>query len=167
VYAAGDAAQVGCTPLDVLWPTAIDHGRIAGANMAGDRIPYIKGVACNVTMLTGLKVTIIGNVGRKKEASKDADLVAIARGDSESWRVSPSASVFGDADDVNRIRLFIGERTIVGALVMGEQSWSRPLQRLIADKADITPIRPALVSGNGGLSELANFYEDWESAASR
>ena len=66
VYAAGDCAQVGNTPLDVLWPTALAQGRVAGANMAGDSVEYVKGVACNVTMLTGLKVTIIGNVGRKE-----------------------------------------------------------------------------------------------------
>jgi NAD(P)H-nitrite reductase large subunit len=164
VYAAGDCAQVGKTPLDVLWPTAIDQGRVAGANMAGAKTPYVKGVACNVTMLTGLKVTIIGTVGRRKDAKKDEDLVAIARGDSESWRLLPNAYVLADRDDVNRVRLFIGDNKIVGALIMGDQTWSRPLQKLIAAEADITPIRAALVDGNTGLECLANFYEEWQNA---
>ena len=81
----GDVAQVGSNPLDVLWPTALNQGRIAGANMAGEKLPYVKGVACNVTMLTGLKVTIIGNVGRapagQDDSAKDEDTVAIVRGE--------------------------------------------------------------------------------------
>ena len=168
VYAAGDVAQVGNTPLDVLWPTALAQGRVAGANMAGGKRPYVKEVACNVTMLTGLKVTIIGSVGRKKGAKTDDDLVAISRGDSESWRLLPEASVLADRDDVNRVRLFVGERKIVGALVMGDQSWSRPLQRLIAAEADITPIRSALLrDASTGLEHLANFYQQWQEMQKR
>jgi NAD(P)H-nitrite reductase large subunit len=164
VYAAGDCAQVGKAPLDVLWPTALAQGRVAGANMGGTRVVYLKGTPCNVTMLTRLKVTIIGTVGRKQGPEKDPDLVAIARGDSESWRLSPRAWVLADHDAVNRVRLFIGERTIVGALVMGDQTWSRPLQRLIAAAVDITPIRPGLARGGAeGLTHLARFYQEWES----
>lgn len=162
VYAAGDAAQVGGAPLDVLWPTALAQGRIAGANMAGARQPHVKGTPCNVTMLTGLKVTIIGSVGSGKESAKDKDLVAIVRGDSESWRLHSKAWVVTDDHDVNRVRLFVGERQIVGALVMGEQTWSRPLQRLISAGADISSIRPQLLASAGtGLAALAGFYEHW------
>lgn len=173
VFAAGDAAQVGSLPLDVLWPTALEQGKLAGANMTGARLAYVKGTACNVTMLANLKVTIIGAVGTKKdkdkekgkEKAKDKDLVTIARGDSESWRVAPTAWVLSDHNDVNRIRLFIGERTIVGALVMGDQTWSRPLQRLVSAQADITPIRPALMGGGtAALPQLANFYQQWNRA---
>lgn len=163
VYAAGDMAQVGNSPLDVLWPTALAQGRVAGANMTGAKVPYVKGVPCNVTMLGGLKVTIIGNVGRKHGAGSDADLVAISRGDSESWRESPEAWVVSEREEVNRVRLLIGERAIVGALVMGDQGWSRPLQRLIEDRVDITPIRAALVGGGtDALAQLFNFYQSWE-----
>lgn len=172
VFAAGDVAQVGGAPLDVLWPTALDHGKIAGANMAGGRLAYVKGVPCNVTMLTGLKVTIIGTVGKKKGdakgSTKDEDLVAIARGDSESWRISSQARVLSDHDDVNRLRLFVGERKIVGALVMGDQTWSRPLQRLITAQADISPIRAQLLDEKtSGLRSLADFYQEWERGTAR
>jgi NAD(P)H-nitrite reductase large subunit len=163
IYAAGDAAQVGKLPLDVLWPTALDQGRVAGANMAGAKVKYIKTVACNVTMLSGLKVTIIGAVGRKKDGGGDPDLVSIARGDSEAWRHFPESRIFTARDDVNRVRLFVGEKKIVGALVMGDQSWSRPLQRLITREADITPIRSSLVGASSqGLIPLADFYRQWQ-----
>ena len=165
IYAAGDVAEA-FDPIskrrlrDVLWPTAIAQGTIAGANMAGAQRPYVKGIPFNVTMLTGLKVTIIGNIGG---GGANPDLVTISRGESEAWRVIPSASSVSGQDDVNRIRLVVGERAIVGALVMGNQSWSRPLQRLITAQADITPIRAALVEGGAGsLTGLARFYRTWE-----
>jgi NAD(P)H-nitrite reductase large subunit len=164
VYAAGDVAEVhdphtGRTTLDVLWSTALDQGRVAGANMAGANLAYVKGIPFNVTQLAGLQVTIIGAVGK----GKDADLVTIARGDSEAWREAPPAWVVAEIDDVNRVRLLVGERRIVGALVMGDQTWSRPLQRLIVAEADIGSVRPALMgAGAAALARLATFYQEWE-----
>jgi NAD(P)H-nitrite reductase large subunit len=164
VFAAGDVAEVfdpvaGVSTLDVLWPTALTQGRIVGANMAGVATPYTKGVPFNVTMLTGLKVSIIGSVG----GGENKDLVAITRGESEAWRIVPKTWVIGVSDDVNRVRLVVGDRTIAGALVMGDQTWSRPLQKLIINKVDITPIRPALVAGGAeSLTRLAQFYHQWE-----
>src|SRR5262249_26288157 len=78
VYAAGDVAEVfdpaaGRGTLDVLWPTALAQGRVAGANMAGASEAYVKSIPFNVTQLTGLKVTIIGAVG----GGQNDDLVAI------------------------------------------------------------------------------------------
>jgi NAD(P)H-nitrite reductase large subunit len=169
VYAAGDVAEVrdprtGAVALDVLWPSALAMGQAAGANMAGANIPYFKAVPLNVTQLTGLKVTIIGAVG----GGKNEDLVAITRGESEAWRLLPKAWVLSDRDDVNRVRLLVGEDRIIGALVMGDQTWSRPLQRLISAEADITPIREALTTGKpDALTQLGAFYQHWERTQAR
>jgi len=164
VFAAGDVAQVfdavsGCATMDVLWSTALAQGRVAGANMAGANLTYVKGIPFNVTQLAGLKVTIVGAVGR----GKDTDLVSIARGDSEAWRLLPMTAVISEGHGVDRIRLLLGERRIVGALVMGNQTWSRPLQRLVTRQADITPIRPALLRDPAtALAHLQQFCEQWE-----
>ena len=132
--------------------------------MAGAHRPYLKDVPFNVTQLTGLSVTIIGAVGG---GSKNEDLVAITRGESESWRLGARSWVVSECHDVNRVRLLVGERQVIGALIMGEQTWSRPLQRLISTEADITPIRPALVAGGPrALEELASFYKRWEGSQS-
>ena len=47
--------------------------------------------------------------------------MAISRGDSESWRLFPNAWVVAESNEINRVRLFVGENRIVGALVMGDQ----------------------------------------------
>jgi NAD(P)H-nitrite reductase large subunit len=169
IFAAGDVAQVhdprlNRATLDVLWSTALAQGQAAGANMAGAGKAYIKGIPFNVTQLTGLKVTLIGSVG----GGKDEDLVCIARGDSEVWRVPLRARVLTEQDDVNRVRLLVGEKRIVGALVMGDQTWSRPLQKLIAGRIDISPVRSTLVEdGAEALTQLARFYRRWEQSGEK
>lgn len=165
VFAAGDVAQVldphtGRSSLDVLWSTALAQGRVAGHNMAGGALAYKKNVPMNVTQLAGLITTIIGAVG----SGRDDDLVTIARGDSEAWRsLEPGAMVYAQ-QAVNRVRVQLAEQHIVGAVVMGDQTWARPLHSLIAQRADISSIRSALLSDPAGAFEqLMRFYQTWES----
>jgi NAD(P)H-nitrite reductase large subunit len=163
VYAAGDVAQVldprsGRTILDSLWGTARDQGRIAGLNMAGREVEYLKSVPCNITRLAGLTTTIIGAVG----TGRDADVVGIARGDSESWRELVNAKVVQTASDVNRVRLLVGERTLVGAVVMGDQSLSLPLEKMVAGEVDISSIRPQLLAGGAATAGvISGFWANW------
>jgi NAD(P)H-nitrite reductase large subunit len=163
VFAAGDAAQVldplaGKSVLDTLWGVAVTQGRIAGRNMAGQAMPYHKAVPFNVTRLAGLTTTIIGTVGR----GSDKDLLGIARGDSETWRQLPDALVAQYAFDVNRLRVLVGEHSLLGAIVMGDQTLSLPLYHLVTRQADITPIRDPLLEPSARLGDLiASFWTDW------
>jgi nitrite reductase (NADH) large subunit len=163
VFAAGDVAQVfdpfsGQAVLDTLWSTAVAQGRCAGKNMAGAATPYYKSVAFNVTRLAGLTTTIIGTVGQ----GRDADLLAIARGDSETWRQMSDARVAENSFDVNRLRILIGERHLLGAIIMGDQTLSRPLRDLIAHQADIGPIREHLLQPERRLGDLiTEFWTSW------
>jgi len=65
IYAAGDVAR-GPTSFGethqthALWPTAVEHGRIAGENMAGHRIPYQGSLNMNVTEMFGITVASMG-----------------------------------------------------------------------------------------------------------
>jgi len=130
IYVAGDVAQVydpmsKRSIIDSLWGPAREQGHIAGLNMAGQQTAYIKAAPFNVTRLAGLTTTIIGTVGR----GRDDDLVGIARGDSETWRALPDAIVAQTGFDVNRLRLLVGEKTLLGAIVMGDQKLSFPLEK--------------------------------------
>jgi nitrite reductase (NADH) large subunit len=65
VYAAGDCAEThdflsGERVVHAIWPTAIDQGRAAGANMAGDRHTYRGSLSWNVTELFGLASASVG-----------------------------------------------------------------------------------------------------------
>jgi len=141
--------------LESLWNPARQHGHIAGSNMTGDSACLVRPVAVNVTRLAGLVTTIIGQVGEGSEnVKRDRDLNAITRGDSEEWREVPNAVVAETRGSKDRLRLYIGEHTILGALVMGDQTLSRPLQNLIDRKVIIRDLRERFLQPNAPLSEL-------------
>jgi len=160
IYVAGDVAQV-YDPLskrsiiDSLWGPAREQGHSAGLNMAGYRTAYVKKIPFNVTRLAGLTTTIIGTVGR----GHDEDLIGIARGDSETWRALPDAIVAQTGFEVNRLRLIVGEKTLLGAIVMGDQKLSFPLEKIISNHADITPIRKKLLQPDAPIGDIiADFW---------
>jgi hypothetical protein len=71
----------------------------------------------------------------------------VARGSSETWHELPNTISLESNGDVNHVRLMIGEKNLVGALVMGDQKLSEPIQEIISLKVDITPIRNQLKPG--------------------
>jgi NAD(P)H-nitrite reductase large subunit len=164
VFAAGDVAQAydplsGRSIMDSLWTPAREQGWVAGLNMAGKRSAYLKSAPFNVTRLAGLTTTIIGAVGR---GGRDDDLVGIARGDSETFRSMPDAIVAQSGFDVNHLRLLIGEKTLIGALIMGDQALSMPLQKLVAGKADISSIREKLLAHDAKIADVVvDFWKQW------
>lgn len=163
IYAAGDVAQVydplsGRSVIDSLWTPAREQGYAAGLNMAGRKSAYLKSAPFNVTRLAGLTTTIIGAVGR----GRDEDIVGIARGDSETWRDLPEALVAQGGFDVNRVRLLIGDQYLLGAVLMGDQKLSLPLQKMISHKANISSIRDSLLQPNAPVADIiADFWMTW------
>ena len=65
VYAAGDVAQGpvlfgGENAVHPIQPTAVDHGRVAGANMAGHEVHYPGSVSMNVVDICGIQGASFG-----------------------------------------------------------------------------------------------------------
>jgi NAD(P)H-nitrite reductase large subunit len=164
IFAAGDVAQVydpetGTSVLNTLWGPAREQGHIAGANMAGVNKEYSRSIAFNVTRLAGITTTIIGFVGK----GEDEDLVGIARGDSETWRQLPDAITAQNECEVNRLRILVGEDTILGAIVMGDQMLSKPIQDLVSNRVDIRPYRSRLLAPDPPLPDLLiDIWMEWK-----
>jgi NADPH-dependent 2,4-dienoyl-CoA reductase/sulfur reductase-like enzyme len=157
VFAAGDVAQVydplsGRSILDSLWNPARNQGYTAGLNMAGDKKEYIKEIAFNVTRLAGITTTIIGMVGTSNSA--DDDMVDIARGDSETFRQLPNGIAMRSGSDVNHVRLLVGDKTLVGALIMGDQTLSRPIKELILGQVDICKVHDKFFEKDIPLADI-------------
>jgi NAD(P)H-nitrite reductase large subunit len=155
VFASGDAAQVrnpltGKATLDTLWHPARLQGYYAALNMAGQRQAYRLPAATNVLRLANVMTTIIGAVG----SGKDDDLVSVARGSSETWRQLPNTIAMDSNTDLSKLRLMIGERTLTGAVIMGDQKLSPPIQEMITSGRDISPIRDQLLRPGASLGEI-------------
>ena len=155
IFAAGDAAQIFDLAtqralIDTLWNPGREQGRVAALNMAGQRQAYYRPVATNVLRLAGLMITIIGAVG----SGRDQDLVSVARGSSETWLQLPNTLALENGNELGHVQLMIGERTLLGALVMGDQKLSLPLQEMVAEQTDITPIRSQLLQPAAPLGQI-------------
>ena len=172
IFAAGDVAQVydrlsGEYLLDSLWRPAIEQGWIAGLNMAGGNYAYERQYPFNVTRLGGLITTIIGRVGKEvtpgSKLNDNSDVKGIMRGDSEIWQQHSVGIIAQTYQETNRIRLYVTPNHITGAVIMGDQTLSRPLQVLIREQVDISPIRETLLSSGSSLvATITNFWEEYE-----
>jgi NAD(P)H-nitrite reductase large subunit len=146
IFAAGDVAEVldpttGSRGLDSLWSIANEQGRAAGESLCGVGGPYHRTAPINVTRIGGITTTIIGGVGG---GGREEDLLTLSRGDSQAWRERLDAFAVVSDGAADRLRLLLGEDRIVGAVVMGDQTLSRPLQHLIRGRIDIRSVRDRL-----------------------
>jgi NAD(P)H-nitrite reductase large subunit len=169
IFAAGDVAQVfdpatGKSIIQSLWAPARSMGRVAGLNMVDRTTCYRQDPSFNVTRLAGLTTTIIGAVG----SGRDGTAPDIAHGDSEAWSLLPERSMGSviaaqSGFEVNRLRLIVGQQTLMGAVLMGDQTLSQPLQNLIADGVDISTSREQLLRSEGALAPLIiDSWSNWK-----
>jgi NAD(P)H-nitrite reductase large subunit len=164
IFAAGDIAEAldpasGRRDLEVLWNSAVVKGRVAGWNMATEPArAYDRTSPLNVTRLAGFKLTIMGTVG----SGHDSDLEGIARGDSETWRHLGEASVIESQVDGAHVRLALARGMIAGAVVMGDQALSFPVQELIGAHAELGSVAEALQAPDAPIAELIDSaWQDW------
>lgn len=162
IFAAGDVAEIYSPEVDAyvlhsLWPIARQTGQVAGGNMVGDRVPFQNPAPYNVSLLAGIPVTIIGAVG---SGEMDADTVSIVRGECESWQYRLDAFAVEAKCQDSHIRLMVGKTQLFGAVLIGEQHLSGPLQALIEGRINILPIRDRLVNSKTDIPSLLTTY--WE-----
>jgi hypothetical protein len=123
-------------------------------NMAGQKQVYKRTVAVNVLLLAGIMTTIIGAIG----SGRDDGPAYTTRGSSETWQQLPNTIATETGTDVSHLRLMVGEQILLGALVMGDQTISRPLRDMINAQVDITPIKPQLLQSDAQLGQSVMDY---------
>ncbi len=105
IYAAGDAALGPSIfgeahAAHALWPTAVEQGRVAGANLAGRERVYLGSLNMNVAELFGLTVA---SMGRFQESGDPAE----------------EAVVESDRDSARYVKLLYREGIPLGGVVLG------------------------------------------------
>ena len=114
VFAAGDVTRGptsagGPKEIHALWPTAVEQGRVAGANLAGASLAYGGSLSMNVTEMFGLTVASLGRF-----VEDEAD-------DVSEWR---------DLAFARYLKIVVRSGVPVGAIVMGEPDGAALLGRL-------------------------------------
>lgn len=110
IFAAGDCAQGPAlfsseTQVHAIHPTAVDHGRIAGANMVGQNIDYAGSLSMNVLDVCGLQCVSYGNWH-----DPSAEAMEIASPDTSIYR-----NLLWTGDQITGA-MFVGEASNVGML---------------------------------------------------
>ncbi|MEE9198224.1 MAG: FAD-dependent oxidoreductase [Dehalococcoidia bacterium] len=106
IYAAGDVAEgpvLGSRAKEVhaIQPTAFEHGRVAGANMAGQNVQYSGSLGLNVLDAVGLQVTSFGDWGNEADTTEvSSEMNSIHRRLSWKGDVIVGAIMVGKATDV-------------------------------------------------------------------
>jgi NAD(P)H-nitrite reductase large subunit len=142
VYAAGDCAEgadflTGERAVHAIWPTAIDQGRVAGANMAGDSKTYPGSLSWNVTELFGITMASVGEF-----RERDVWEPIVFRND--------SANIYR--------KLLLDDGRIVGAVVIGRADHVQDLgvvQAMIRRKTDVSHWRHLMLSERMNYGMLA------------
>ena len=142
--------------MEPFWPIARRQGHVAGSNMTGARMICTREVSFNAIRVGGIMTATIGAV----EQGGDPKFLTVASNERQSWRVCRQEGDVVHADPANRVRVLVGERTIVGAVVIEDQTLAYPLLQMIQDETDISSIRSSLVQHpQQGIEVIARFYK--------
>ena len=87
------------------------------------------------------------------------------RGESEIWRQVPDAVIAQTYSGENRLRLYLSTDHLVGAVIMGDQKISHPIQFLIRHQVDLNGLRPRLLEPDAHLADLINSF--WREKSSQ
>jgi nitrite reductase (NADH) large subunit len=132
IYAAGDLVEHGGRYYGI-WPAALEQGRIAGSNMAGQEASYAGTVPANTLKVAGI------------------DLVAAGEIDGES---KMDALVARDEAGKSYRKLVIQGNVLVGAILLGDTRGSEEIQKAIKGKKDISALRTELAGPDFDFSRL-------------
>ena len=110
IYAGGDVAQGPALfseqrQVHPIQPTAVDHGRVAGANMAGHEVHYPGSLLMNVLDVCGLQNASFGNW-----ADPNAEAMTISSADGAVYR-----KLLWTGDEITGA-IFVGRANDVGML---------------------------------------------------
>ncbi len=146
IYAAGDCTEtfdpaLGALSVNALWPVAIEQGRIAGANMAGEKTVYDGSIGMNSIEFFGLPTISLGI--HKVSEPKSYEELKRSNAASSSYR-----------------RLLFRGKMLVGAVMVGDIRSSGLYLRLIREKVDVSSFKDRLLEDNLSYPDIMDFIND-------
>ncbi len=145
VYAAGDCVETHNILLDVthpiaIWPNAYRQGYVAGCNMAGVEKTFEGGFPMNSVEICGLPTISVGLTDPQEELDEYAVV--------EKY----------DRKNMTYRKLVLRDHRLVGAICVGDIGRAGIYTGLIRDRADVSPFKDHLLSGDFGLISLPQAY---------
>jgi nitrite reductase (NADH) large subunit len=132
VYAAGDLIEHRET-LYGIWPAAMEQGRVAGANMAGEKRTYEGTVPANKLKVAGVLLFAAGDI------DADGKRTSIMRKDEASYLYR---------------KLVLKNNALIGAILLGDLRGSDEIQHAIRTGMDISAFGEDMADGNFDFAKI-------------
>lgn len=133
VYAAGDVAETHDIPrnapwVNANWPNAHEQGRIAGMNMAGERVPYAGSMGMNAVSVGRVPIVSLGVFDPEAENYGKCDI---------KIRKNPSEFIYQ--------KLVFKDNRLKGAIFIGDLGFCGAVKELIRDQSLVGIIKDAIL----------------------
>jgi nitrite reductase (NADH) large subunit len=148
VYAAGDVCEtldmaLGAPSVNALWPVAVEQGKVAGANMAGEAVKYDGSVGMNSLEFFGLPTVSLGIY--KVESGKGLEEIKAS---------NPGSSIYR--------KVVLRGNHLVGAVLVGDIRQSGLFLKLIRGKIDVSLFKDKLMESSFNYPDLIDIVKDKE-----
>jgi NAD(P)H-nitrite reductase large subunit len=148
IYTAGDVCESfdltqGKLSVNALWPVAVEQGRVAGSNMAGDSINYDGSLGMNSIEFFGLPVISLGIYKVKEES-----------GCTELKSLDLKANLYK--------KLLLKNDCLIGAILVGDIRNSGVFLKLIRERVKVSSIKDRLLGENFGYPDIIELIKDKE-----
>jgi len=122
VFAAGDVAEFKGIPYGI-WTAAMEQGKVAGSNMAGEATDYKGTVMANTLKVVGIDLASAG------EIDVDNKFEAKTLTDDEQYK-----------------KVVIRDNQIIGCIMLGDTKGFNKITKMMAEKQDISAVKERLLS---------------------
>jgi len=150
IYTAGDVCEsfdvaLGQFSINALWPIAVEQGKIAGANMAGDNIHYVGSLGMNSIEFFGLPVISLGIYKIRPEEQTAFEELKIFDAKANLYK-----------------KLILKDNILVGVILAGDIKNSGVYLRLIRERVCVSPFKDRLLQENFGYPDIMDFVREKE-----
>jgi NAD(P)H-nitrite reductase large subunit len=149
IYTAGDVCESfdvagGKHTVNALWPVAIEQGKIAGCNIAGDNLNYDGSLAMNSIEFFGLPFI---SLGIYKTGAGDASF-------EELKLMDPEINLYK--------KLILKDNVLIGAILVGDIKQSGIFLRLIRGRIKVSSLKDRLLKENFGYPDIMDLVKEKE-----
>jgi NAD(P)H-nitrite reductase large subunit len=149
IYTAGDVCESfdltqGSHSVNALWPVAVEQGKIAGANMAGENINYDGSLGMNSLEFFGLPIISLGIYKIKPEDNAFEEIKLL---DEKADRYK---------------KIILKDNVIIGTILVNDIKNSGVFLRLIRERINVSSIKDKLLQENFGYPDIMDLVKEKE-----
>jgi NAD(P)H-nitrite reductase large subunit len=147
IYTAGDVCESFDITLrkhtvNALWPVAIEQGKIAGCNMAGDNLNYDGSLGMNSIDFFGLPFISLGIYRTQAGDSSFEELKLM----------DPKINLYK--------KLILKDNVLIGAILVGDIKQSGIFLRLIRERIEVLSLKDRLLQENFGFPDIMDLIKE-------